>query len=511
MEPVFFPYQMRWLMDRSKVKIAEKSRRIGLTWAEAYGCVEKAALRKSDGGMNCFYCGYNKELALEFMLTCAEWARTLSLAFGGIVEGVADRKTGKIRRQRSSGSKVLNSERDILVYMIRFASGFRIVALSSRPANLRGKQGHVVIDEAAFHEDLPELLKAAFALTMWNGSISIISTHNGVDNDFNKLCEDVKLGKKPYSSHKITFADAIAEGFYKRVCKVTRQPWSAEAEQKYVDEIRAIYGEGAAEELDVIPARSGGQFMSRALVESCMTLQASEGAVLRISLEDGDGEAWLARCRARVESWLASEVMPRVARLQVNLDHFFGVDFGRVANLTVIAIGELAQDLTRVVPIIIELENCPFALQGLVMETVIRANKPGRVGLSRLRGGKVDNGGLGREQAEKLVMRFGPIVEAVDFNDKWYGDHMPPMKALFEDGAVALPKDADVLNDLTSIVRINGVPKLPKGTTKSTGKQKRHGDAAIALALLLAGFGGAGVSTYSGSREYTRRIASGRG
>ena len=36
-----------------------------------------------------------------------------------------------------------------------------------------------MIDEAAFHDDLPELLKAALAFTMWGGVVRVISTHNG--------------------------------------------------------------------------------------------------------------------------------------------------------------------------------------------------------------------------------------------------------------------------------------------------------------------------------------------
>jgi phage FluMu gp28-like protein len=34
-QPVFLPYQQRWFEDESQIMIAEKSRRTGLTWAEA--------------------------------------------------------------------------------------------------------------------------------------------------------------------------------------------------------------------------------------------------------------------------------------------------------------------------------------------------------------------------------------------------------------------------------------------------------------------------------------------
>jgi len=68
-----------------------------------------------------------------------------------------------------------------------------IVALSSRPSNLRGKQGNIVIDEAAFHDNLPALLKAALAIMMWGGRIRVISTHNGADNPFADLVSTTLL------------------------------------------------------------------------------------------------------------------------------------------------------------------------------------------------------------------------------------------------------------------------------------------------------------------------------
>jgi phage FluMu gp28-like protein len=33
--PILLPYQQAWLADDSQVKVYEKSRRIGISWAEA--------------------------------------------------------------------------------------------------------------------------------------------------------------------------------------------------------------------------------------------------------------------------------------------------------------------------------------------------------------------------------------------------------------------------------------------------------------------------------------------
>src|SRR3546814_1424375 len=67
--------------------------------------------------------------------------------------------------------------------------------LSSRPRSLRGRQGYVIFDEFAFHDDPEELLKAGMAFIIWGGKVLVISTHNGDENPFNQLINDIRAGK----------------------------------------------------------------------------------------------------------------------------------------------------------------------------------------------------------------------------------------------------------------------------------------------------------------------------
>ena len=92
-----------------------------------------------------------------------------------------------------------DEDKAILTFVVYFASGFKVQALSSnlQPAGMRG---NVTIDEAAFHDRLAEVLKAAMALTM-GAKVRLISTHNGVDNLFNQLINDSRAGQRLFHSH----------------------------------------------------------------------------------------------------------------------------------------------------------------------------------------------------------------------------------------------------------------------------------------------------------------------
>ena len=118
LESILLHYQRQWLTDRAPVKVYEKSRRIGITWTESADAALNAARR---GGTDWWYIGYNKEMALEFVEAAAGWARRFSHAARTIEEIV-----------------VADEDKDIFAYRIRFASGHKIVALFSRPSNLRG-------------------------------------------------------------------------------------------------------------------------------------------------------------------------------------------------------------------------------------------------------------------------------------------------------------------------------------------------------------------------------------
>ncbi len=452
---VLLPYQKRWIADTSQVKVIEKSRRVGISWAEAAGSVLEAA---NQSGQDTWYIGYNKDMAEEFIRDCASWARDLNLA---AVE---------------MGQEVFEDEKNILAFRINFPSGFRVTALSSRPNNLRGKKGRVIIDEAAFHDKLDELLKAALALTMWSKetNVSIISTHDGVDNPFNELVNDIRAGKKPYSLHRVTLEDALQDGLYERICLVNGYDYAPHLEAAWEADLRTRYGDAASEELDCIPSQSGGSYLSRALIELCMS---ADLPVLRLSYPDTFAQMPDRIRELETLAWCDETLQPLLADLPKASRSYYGMDFARSSDLSVIAPLIEGQGLHRTCPFLIEMRNVPFRQQEQIV-FYLADNLP------RFSSGAHDSRGNGQYLGEVAMQRYGAgSIHQVMLSQEWYRSNMPKFKAAFEDQEITIPKDADVLDDLRAIQLDKGVPKVPD--TKNTGKdgKQRHGDAAIALCL----------------------------
>jgi phage FluMu gp28-like protein len=476
-------YQAAWVADEAQLKIAEKGRRVGLTWAEASDDVLIAA---SEGGSNVFYISATQDMAREYIEACAMWARVFDYAAAAVAEGIYD--DGEAR----DGSRSF-----IKTYEIVFPkSGKRIVALSSRPTNLRGKQGVIVIDEAAFAQDLAGLLKAAMAMLLWGDKVRIISTHDGVENAFNGLIQEVRAGKRGNASvHRITFRSAVEQGLYRRVCLRRGIEWSPEAEAKWVADAYGFYGDDAAEELDVVPSQSAGAYLSLALIEQRMVVVTADAGPWVVRGKWDDPFAYLPEDvrKHAIRGWCEEHLAPLLERLRKDRRHAFGQDFARNRDQSVITALEEDLDLTKRPRLTVELSNCPFTSQQQILEFIIDR-------LPRFRGGAMDATGNGAALAEAIAQRYGTeMIEQVKLNDGFYLAHMPKLKAALQDGTLTdLARDDAHRDDLRAVKLIQGVPKIPRQDTQSAAakaaaaegasKQRRHGDFAIALFLAVYAF-----------------------
>jgi phage FluMu gp28-like protein len=469
---VLISYQQQLLASTAlhRVVVVEKSRRTGFTWAVGADAVLTAAAARAAGGMNVYYMGYNLEMARDFIDVCGMWAKAFNQAASETEEFVFDDSTG-------------DGERFVKAFRITFASGYSIVALPSFARSLRGKQGYVILDEAAFHDSLAEVLKAALALLMWGGKVLIISTHDGDQNPFNILVEDVKKGRKPYHLVTLDFDQALKEGLYQRICLVTGQAWSAEAEAKWRDEIIGFYGDGADEELFVIPASGSGTYIPATLIERA---QRPGIPVVRLDCPAEFLEVADHLREAEIRAWCEANLLPLLARLDNKHRKAFGMDFALKGDLSVIWPVELFDDMTDAPPFVVEMWNVPYAQQRQILWYILDH-------LPRFMGGIMDATGNGGPLAQETATRYGTgrIIQQT-INAGWYAEVMPKFKAAFEDGTTAIPADVAIYTDHRAIKLVRGVAQVVrqaaekgKGEDKAAAKvgKKRHGDSAIAHLL----------------------------
>ena len=500
LDTILIPYQadIPALNAAHPLLVYEKSRRIGLSYGVSPFAVLASAFGHPVGGgpaQNIYYVGYNLDMAREFITYCADFSK----AFDGLKislpapDDVLELETitrvgpdnivttGNVTFDEAAGTFLFNdgSTKGLKTLRIDFPNGKSIAALPSTPRAVRGKQGIFIIDEAAFHDDLEGLIKAVLAALMWGGSVIIISTHDGDENYFNTLINDIRAGKRSGHVVRLTINDALAQGLYKRICHVQGKEWSQEREDKWLADLELAYGDAAEEELHVVPSRGTGVYMARATIEAaCSPLYP----VLRLSCPVGFERNDLAWRTDWVAEWLETEIAPLLKKMDIGKYSYFGQDYARSNDLSVIALGQYNDMADLVCPFIVEMRNVPSREQLQVFDFILGA-------LPLFAAGKVDARGNGQDVAAYLQDHYGEDrIEAVMATPKTYLAMMPRLKSRIEDRTIIIPKSEGVIDDLRLIKLVKGIPQVvDRAPDKADGsKNKRHGDAAIALMHLVA-------------------------
>lgn len=263
---VFLWYQKEWIdlgLSSRSVLACEKSRRIGLTWADASLSIIKAITK----GTSTYYSSFNYDSGINYIKDCTHWFYFWLDSF---------------RPKRSPEEYLKGSEKESLLRpVIYFKNGAKIQILPSSAVSIRGRQGDVVLDEAAHRERLEETIESCMSMTIWGNQVRVISTHYGEDNYFNEFCIKVSSGAYPNAGHmKIPFRSAVRMGLYERICQkkqnqleqiesqnISNNPkalayhedakskaqWSELGERKWVAAEYQRQGIGAQQELDTIP------------------------------------------------------------------------------------------------------------------------------------------------------------------------------------------------------------------------------------------------------------------
>jgi len=312
----FLPYQIDWINDDSKIKISEKSRRIGMTYAQSYEDVRDCVLKTVPA---VWFTSADESAAKEYILYCKQWA----IIFNVVAEDL--------------GEMVIDENKDIKALVIQLKNGTRIHALSSNPSGFRSKGGKVVIDEFAFHRDQKALWKAARPCITWGFPLRIISTHQGQNCLYFKFVNDVKKGKLKWPLHTTTIYEAVAQGL---ADKIVGRKLTDEERQAWIEEEKANCGDDVTwdEEYCCIAVDESTAFLTYDLIESC------ELDAIEKSLEEITG------------------------------DLYVGFDVARKKDLSVISLNERLGEVNYIRQLII-LEKTKFKHQKEVLYKILQHKK----------------------------------------------------------------------------------------------------------------------------------------
>jgi phage FluMu gp28-like protein len=429
----FLPYQTKWILDQSRLKAMEKSRQIGISWADSYETVRTIA--PADHKYDCWISSRDEGQAALYLQDCVGWAKFLQHGAKDLGEKVYEDENGKAFK--SFEMEMMNKR--------------RIHSLSSNPDAQAGKRGRRKLDEFALNPWQRKMYAIAYPGITWGGNLSMISTHRGNLTFFNELIREVKEKGNPkkMSLHTVTLQDALDQGFlYKLQQKLQESAPDDERiqmdEAEYFNMVRRECpdDETFLQEFMCVPADDKTAFLEWDMIGS------AEYAV---------GETW----KTELDDCVG--------------DLYIGVDIGRRHDLTVIWVLEkiMGYYFTRRV---IELKNTRFSKQEEILWPLIAHRKTRRC--------CIDSTGLGMQLAERAAEKFGKYrVEEITFTPAMKEELAYPVRAVMEERAIKIPLTKEIRSDLRGVKKEHTASGNIRFTA-DTGPDG-HSDRFWALALAI--------------------------
>lgn len=206
----FLPPQLEWIQDESRLKIWEKSFRIGATYADAFLNVRKRLLfAKRDY----LFATRDQPSALEYMEICRQFCEVFNLTKNIVSHGV-DIEAIPVH---DKDGKPTGFTEDVKIGKIVFDNGSRIIAFSSNPNAMLVYGGDVGLDEFPRHGRADELYQVAQARVTWGYDLSMWGSHFGNDTLFYRIALDARAGKGGWSHHFTTIEDAVRLGLVEKI------------------------------------------------------------------------------------------------------------------------------------------------------------------------------------------------------------------------------------------------------------------------------------------------------
>lgn len=399
-DTLLLPYQKRWVLDGSRIKLMEKSRQIGISWASAYSLVRRKSIQGCR--FDSWVSSRDEIQAKLFLEDCKQFAAILNV--------IAEDLGKELLDDKGSSS-----------YVLKFGTGARINSMSSSADAQAGKRGDRFLDEFALHPDPRKLYSIAYPGITWGGQMEMVSTHRGSHNFFNEIVKEIKEKGNPkkISLHTVTLEDALNDGFlYRLQSKLAEDDERQDLDEaEYYNYIKGSCAdeESFLQEYMCVPADDASAFLTYDQIAAC------EYSVNPEKIFDADDLADLKECKAL----------------------YVGVDVGRKRDFTAIWVNsyEGERHLCRK---LITLEKMSFSNQEKILYEILA--------LPNVRRCAIDATGLGMQLAERAAEKFGTYkVESVMLSAQVKEALAYPFRACFEDLNIKIPSDKFLRADLRAI------------------------------------------------------------
>lgn len=424
----WLPYQEDWIRDNSRNKLAEKSRRVGLTFAEEYRRVERICAKGAR--YDAYITSKDEGLAKQFIREAKGFSNMFKEA--GL----------------KAGEEVMGDGKDkCTAYTLEAATGRRLYSLSSNPDNQAGRAGDRTADEFA----LSKVQKILYAImkpgTKWGGQMSIFSTHRGVNSFFNGLITEVreKGNPKKFSLHSIPITKAVEQGLW---IKIKAQLPDDDEQKEWTDE----------------------EFL-QACRDEMPDQESFDQEYMCIPDDDSDsfiGQDYLTACSSSTIKGIDWRTLPG--------PFFLGFDVARKKDLSIITIFHLVGgNLVQCAEI--NMAKWTFTKQQQMLHGILDDR--------RVKRACIDATGIGAMIAEQAKEKYGSArVTEVVFNLGSKQELAFPFKKRFEDGLITIYDDHVLHADLRSVKK----ETTPAGNiifTAEAGSSDGHADRFWSQALAV--------------------------
>lgn len=229
-QPLLYPYQRDWFLDRSRFKLGRFARQTGKTFTTTLEIVDDVYEAEAAGRRSPWVIlSRGERQAVEAMEEGVErHIKAYSFAARNIGRETIewyDEDSGIKRR----GLQLI------------FPGKTKITALPANPDTARGFSANMYFDEFAFHLDSRKIWAAAFPIISAGWKVRVTSTPNGKGNKF----YDLATTEDPiWCKHTVDIHRAIADGLPRDADELRRglnddDIWAQEYELQWLDEASA--------------------------------------------------------------------------------------------------------------------------------------------------------------------------------------------------------------------------------------------------------------------------------